>query len=135
MTTSQELEYMTPSFCLNVLRNGTMSHLLELIDDTIKSPSIVKLESYRNYVRILRSMHVSSKKGIWDQAVSTRLEDAVDAPFHTYFDVVEASYDTLEGVDEEVVDLHVLHEYRIMLEDTFKNLLNALTTLTQPGGD
>lgn len=135
MTTIQELEYMTPSFCLNVLRNGTMSHLLELIDDTIKSPSIVKLESYRNYVRILRSMHVSSKKGIWDQAVSARLEDAVDAPFHTYFDVVEASYDTLEGVGEEVVDLHVLHEYRIMIEDTFKNLVNALTTLTQPGGD
>lgn len=135
MTTNQQLEFMTPTFCLNVLRNGTMSHLLKLIDDTIESPSIVGLESYRNYVRILRGMHASAKKGIWDQTVFAHLEEAVGSSFHAYFDVVDAGYDMLEEIDEEMVNILAIHDYRTMLEDTFENLATAVTSLNNKGDD
>ena len=135
MTTNQELKTITPAFCLNVLRNGTMSHLLKLIGDVIDQPSIVELESYKTYVRILRGMHVSAKKGIWDQTVAAQLETTVEPSFHAYFDVVEDCYDTLEGIDEETTGILFVNEYRTMLEDSFENLATVLTTLTQQGGD
>ena len=135
MTTNQELEIFTPTFCLNVLRNGTMSHLLKLIDDVIEQPSVTGLESFQNYVQILRGMHLSAKKGIWDQTVAARLEPAVEPSFHTYFDVVEDCYDTLEGIDEETTGILLVNEYRTMLEDSFENLATALTTLDKTGGN
>lgn len=134
MTTNQELKTITPAFCLNVLRNGTMSHLLKLLGDVIDQPSIVELESYKTYVRILRGMHVSAKKGIWDQTVAAQLETTVEPSFHAYFDVVDACYDTLESIDEETVGILIAHEYRTMLEGSFENLATALTTLDKTGG-
>lgn len=135
MTTNRELEIFTPTFCLNVLRNGTMSHLLKLIDDVIEQPSVTGLESFQNYVQILRGMHLSAKKGIWDQTVAARLERAVEPSFHAYFDMVEDCYDTLEGIDEETTGILLVNEYRTMLEDSFENLATALTILDETGGN
>lgn len=129
MLATREMEFMTHTFYMNILRNGTMLRLLRLIEDIEEQPTIIRLESMQSYIKILSYSHQVPQKEIWNQVVEKGQQAFIEPAYATLFSAIIETFELLSEIDAKQAEELDLAEWRSSLQTKFDTLEAALVLL------